>query len=451
MNITRENLGELEFQLKVEVAASDYQENMQKQLKAYRQKATLPGFRKGTAPMGLITKMYGSAVKADEVQNVAAEAVFNYIKSENLNTVGNPMSNVEKTGEVDFEKNNDFTFYFDCALMPQMNPKWEAVKEPLYQTKVSPKEAEKQIEQLCERYGKFETPEVVGEGNILYGKAVELDKNGEVKEGGKTVYMNFNINQLKDDAEVRALFFGKKVTENVRFAANKAFTPSELQQVMHLEEAEAKKFKSEMEFTLTGISNIVPHEQNEEFYNMVLPGEDIKDAAAFKKAIIKETEKANNEQCKLFYINQVRKALVEASDDVIPEAYLKRMILANKGEEPLTAEELDEQWAENYLPSIKWEFLTLAFEKIKPLRPTHNDMVEHIKGILSAMPMGEDVDAAEREKAIQEQAETIAKDSNTTSQIEDKLYSDNLFNFFNEQLKPETEKLTIKELAEKLK
>ena len=64
MNITRENLGELDLCIKIEVAESDYAEKVTKQLKEYRQKATVPGFRKGMAPMGLIQRMYKSAIVA---------------------------------------------------------------------------------------------------------------------------------------------------------------------------------------------------------------------------------------------------------------------------------------------------------------------------------------------------------------------------------------------------
>lgn len=58
MNITRENIGELELLLKVEISESDYKEKVSKQLKEYQKKATVPGFRKGMAPLPLINKMY---------------------------------------------------------------------------------------------------------------------------------------------------------------------------------------------------------------------------------------------------------------------------------------------------------------------------------------------------------------------------------------------------------
>lgn len=67
MNISREKLSELELCIKVDIEEKDYIENVNKQLKDYQKKATVPGFRKGMAPMGLIQRMYKAAIVGDAV------------------------------------------------------------------------------------------------------------------------------------------------------------------------------------------------------------------------------------------------------------------------------------------------------------------------------------------------------------------------------------------------
>ena len=192
MNITRENIGELELLLKVEISESDYSEKVGKQLKEYQKKATVPGFRKGMAPLPLIKKMYKKAIVADEVQGILSESLFKYIDEEKLEIVGSPLSNDEKTGEIDFD-GTDFVFYFDAALMPQVDIKWDAVGVKKYQIKVSSKEVEEQIAEVAQRYGKFETPETAAETDYIYGKAVEVDKNGNVVEGGMNTYLSMDL------------------------------------------------------------------------------------------------------------------------------------------------------------------------------------------------------------------------------------------------------------------
>ena len=95
MNITREKNGDLDLCIKMEIAESDYAEKVMKQLKEYRQKATVPGFRKGMAPMGLIQRMYKSALTADVVQNLMGESLYKYIDDEKLDLIGSPLANDE--------------------------------------------------------------------------------------------------------------------------------------------------------------------------------------------------------------------------------------------------------------------------------------------------------------------------------------------------------------------
>ena len=65
MNITKEQIDELNAVLKVAITKEDYQEKVDKILKDYRKNANIPGFRKGQVPLGLIRKQYGKAVLVD--------------------------------------------------------------------------------------------------------------------------------------------------------------------------------------------------------------------------------------------------------------------------------------------------------------------------------------------------------------------------------------------------
>ncbi len=449
MNISRENLGDLDLCIKIEIAENDYAEKVTKQLKEYQHKATVPGFRKGMAPMGLIQRMYKPAVVGDAVQDLLSESLYKYIEDEKLEIVGSPLSNDEKTGEIDFAKNTSFTFYFDAALAPQVNLDWSKVDAKLCSIKLTAKDVDTQLEDIQQRFGKFETPEVVGEGDYVYGKAVELDKDGKEKEGGINAFVSFPLNDMKDP-EMAAMFYGKKAEEKVTFNVAKAFTPSQIEKNFRMENAAAKKFKSDVEFTISGSSHISPAELNEELFEKVFPGEDIKDADKFRKAISAQIEKANDEQCQILFVNQVRKQLIDNFDAPIPEAFLKRWILS-RSDKDVTAESIENEWADKYLPSLKWEFVDAALNKIKTIEPTQNDIVDYVKDILrkNETPK-EGEDEKQVEERLEQAARTIAQDRKNVQQIVDKLYVDNTFALFKEQLKPEVEKVSAKEFSERV-
>ena len=450
MNITRENLSDLELCVKVDIEEKDYIETVKKQLKEYQHKAAVPGFRKGMAPMGLIERMYKAAVVGDAVQNELNTALFKYIDDEKIRILGMPMSNDEKTGEVDFAHGNAFTFYFDMAVAPEFNIEWDKVNVVYNQIKTTPKELDNEINNILNRYGKFETPEQIGAGDIVYGKIRELDKKGAPKEGGIDTFVSLNLLNL-EDAEMMHLFEGKKAEEKIVFNMYKAFPTADIERALHLETADAKKFKSDVELTVSGVSRIIPHEMDDDLYKLVFPDKKIKDAEAFRKALRAEIDKANEEQSDYLFVNQVRKALVENFTANLPENFLKRWF-ASRGEKDMTPESIEADWAEKYLPSLKWELIESKLEEISPVEPTNNQIVDYIKEILRRGDKPAEGETKEKiEERLEQQARSISADRKNVQQIVDRVYASNLAKIFKDQVKPTVEKVSGKEFAERAK
>lgn len=448
MNISRENLTDLELCIKVDIEEKDYIENVTKQLKDYQKKATVPGFRKGMAPMGLIQRMYKAAIVGDAVQNELNTSLFKYIDDEKLHILGMPMSNDEKTGEIDFAKQQNFTFFFDVAVAPEFDIDWSKVDVKYNQIKVTAKEVEAEINNVTNRYGKFETPDTVAAGDIMYGKLVELDKKGNPKEGGIDTFVSLNLLNLKDNEQL-PLFEGKKAEEEIVFNLARCFPVADIERALHVDNATAKKFKSDVRLTLSGISRIIPHEINDELFEKVFPGQKIKDADAFTKAMKKEFEKANAEQSDYLYVNQVRKALVDNFDKPLPENFLKRWF-ASRGDKDMTPESIEADWNDKYLPSLKWELIQSKLEEIQPVEPTSNQIVDAIKDILRRNDSPVDGETKEQtEDRLEKAARSIAADRNNVGQLTDRLYAENLAKLFKAQLKPEVEKVSAKEFAER--
>ena len=449
MNITRENLGELDLCIKVDITENDYAEKVAKQLKEYQHRATVPGFRKGMAPMALIQRIYKPTIVADAVQDLLGESLYKYIDDEKLDIIGSPLSNEEKTGTPDFANGKDFTFYFDAALFPDINIEWDKIDTKLYTIKVTPKDIDSQIEEISERYGKFESPEAIVEGAQVYGKAIELTKEGTDKEGGVSTFCSFKLSDIKDP-EIAALFIGKKAKENVVINAAKAFTPSVIEKTLRIDNADAKKFKSDLRIEISGCSHITPAEINEELFEKVFPGQGIKELDKFRKAISAQIDKANNEQCQILFVNQVRKQLLDNFSATMPEAFLKRWILSRNNDKNVTAETIEKDWAETYVPSLKWEFIDNALNKIQSIEPTQNEIVDYVKDVLRRSgSKQEDEDEAKYEERLEQSARTIAQDRNNVRQIVDKLTIDKTFALFKEKLNPEVEKVTAKEFGER--
>ena len=80
MNIVREQRGENNSLLKITVTPEDYAQEVDKALREYRRKANIPGFRPGMVPMGIVKKMYGKGVLAEQSYRKASNAAFEALR-----------------------------------------------------------------------------------------------------------------------------------------------------------------------------------------------------------------------------------------------------------------------------------------------------------------------------------------------------------------------------------
>ena len=120
MNVSQENTSKVSALIKIDIVKADYEEKVEKALRTYRQKANIPGFRKGMAPMGMIKKMVGKSILLEEINKLVSESLYNYIKGNKMNILGEPLPS-ESQAEIDFDKQEDFTFLFDVALAPEID------------------------------------------------------------------------------------------------------------------------------------------------------------------------------------------------------------------------------------------------------------------------------------------------------------------------------------------
>src|SRR4051812_3464511 len=89
--ITRENIGVLNDKITVRIAREDYLPSFEKSLKSYSKSASIPGFRKGMVPTGVIKKMYGQSVFTDEVLKTVEKELTNYMQNEKLDIFAQPL------------------------------------------------------------------------------------------------------------------------------------------------------------------------------------------------------------------------------------------------------------------------------------------------------------------------------------------------------------------------
>ena len=235
MNVSFQNVDKVSALLTVNIEKADYQENVDKVLKKYRQQANVPGFRKGMVPMSLIKKQFGKAVMAEEVDKLMQEKVNAYIRENNVNMLGMPLPNEEKMQTIDFDTQENFEFVFDIALAPEFKVELsEQDAIDYYTITVTDEMVNSQVDMYAQRAAKYDKVEEYQDRDMIKGLMAELDENGNTKEGGIQIEGSVMMPSYMKNDEQKAIFNGAKVNDVLVFNPNAAFDGNELHDDSHL-------------------------------------------------------------------------------------------------------------------------------------------------------------------------------------------------------------------------
>lgn len=343
MNVSLTNTDSVNAIIQINVAKADYQEKVDSALKTFRKKANVPGFRPGTVPVGMVKKMYGKSIMAEEINKIVGEGLYNYIRENKLNVLGEPLPNEEKQQPVDFGVEGDYDFFFDVALAPEIKlslTKKDKIK--YYNIDIDEELVEKQIASYKANYGKYEKiEEGAKETDLIRGTISELE-NGKVKEGGIFVEAGIVMPSYIKDKEEQAKFVGSKAGDVITFNPGKAYegNEAEISSLLHIKKEEVATLPAEFQFSISEITRYQEAELDQELFDKVFGEGNVKSADEFqvkvKEAITQQFAPDSDYK---FLLDA--KALLEkkAGDLQFPDAFLKRWLLASGKDK--TAESVD--------------------------------------------------------------------------------------------------------------
>jgi FKBP-type peptidyl-prolyl cis-trans isomerase (trigger factor) len=112
-------------------------------------------------PAGMIKKLHGQAVFADEVLRTVEKELTRYMDTEKLNIFAQPLPATENDpNALDVNNPQEYTFGFEVGLKPEFAlPELSAETLPLYKVQVTDEMVNQQIERLQKGYGKKKDPE----------------------------------------------------------------------------------------------------------------------------------------------------------------------------------------------------------------------------------------------------------------------------------------------------
>ena len=362
MNVTLNKSDNVNGVISIEMERADFQGNVDKSLNQYRRQASIPGFRPGKVPMGVVKKLYGSAVLAEEVNKLINSSLSNYIQENKLPILGEPLPKEDPEKELDLEKDEKFTFEFEIGLAPEFDLTFDKETAlPLYKVALEDELFEKQMEGYKQNFGTYDKIEESAlETDLIKGKAVELE-NGEPKEDGIVVENAILMpSYIKNDEETKNRFVGANAGDEVIINPKKAYdNEAEIASFLNIKKEDVAEVDSDFKLSIEEITRFKEAELNQELFDKVLGEGVATDEETFRAKIKEELSKQFAPDADYFFMKEVRKAILEKMEGVeFPEAFLKKWLKLTNEE---ATDELIEQDFPNILNDIKYQ---IAKDKI---------------------------------------------------------------------------------------
>lgn len=442
MDITIDKKTHNEASIKITLKEADYQPKVEEKVKEYSKKANIKGFRPGKVPATLIKKMYGNSIVVEEVNHLVSHSITDYIKKNNLKIIGEPLPNLDKAKEIDWENQKDFEFEYNIGLVDDF--KYDVSKKlkvKSYKIEVDKNTFDEAIDKLRWQYGKMTNPKISEEKDSLYGKF--KDNNGEFEKDG--------LLRIEDiDKKSRNKFIGISGNSIVNFDIQKEFSPELLSQVLGLKEEEIANLSNEFQFTVNNVNRQVRADINQELFDKSLGEGKAKNEAEFNDQV-KELIR-NNYQHEANYLveKQVREAMLNKTNLSLPDEFLKEWLtVTNEGK--ISKDEIEKDY-DNYANELKWNLIKNKIAEDNNINVEHPEIMARAKNLIRVQFTSSGVQSPAEEN-LQSFADNYLKGENGENymKLSNQMRSEKIFEFIKSNITLTEKKINAKELIKLVK
>lgn len=373
MNVTINKIDAVNATITVSLEEKDYQDKVKKALRDINMTRPEPGFRPGKVPAGLIQKKYGKAVKYDVVNKEVTDALFNYIKDNEIQVLGNPVPATKE--EFDLEA-ADYTFTFNVGVAPEIDTHVNKdLTVPYYTIEVSDEMVDRQSDMYRNRYGAQVPGETVEPNALVKGVITELNEDGSIKEGGILNENGIVSPQYFKNDDQRAAFMDKKLGDVVKFNPWVACGESvvELSSMLNIDKEVAENTKSEFNLEIKEIIVLRQAELNQEFFDNAVGKDKAHNEEEYRAALKEMIEKQLTSDSNYRFSIDAKEAIQKAVGDIeLPDAVLKEFLMQQ--DENLNEENIETEY-QRIRPDLVWQLTREAIAKQLELKVEEQDIL----------------------------------------------------------------------------
>jgi trigger factor len=439
MNITRNNIDDLNAVLTVEIDKNDYKDKVEKTLQNYRKSASIKGFRKGQVPMGFVKKQYEKSIIFDEVNQLLQKGINDYIQNEKLSILGNPLPKAQDSLDWDAERLN---FEFELGMAPDFKVDLKKIKTDAYKINVTDDEVQKYVDNFAKRFGDLMPVDKVEEGANVKVQLKELDKDKNEKENGVEKETFLFVDELKNAKK----FIGKKVGDEIVVKAKDLYEdPMNLEQLLGKTADEIKDIDSQIQFTVSEITKLNPSEINQSLFDKVYGENAVKSEEEFRTKIKEEAEKMYNQETDKQLMNDVVEDLIKTTKFDLPLEFLSRWLeFSNDKIESLEQAKEEVGKMED---SLRYQLIEAKIAENYDLKVEHEDVLNSAKNTIKnqfAMYGQMNIPDEDIDKIVQ----NSLNNEQEYRRIADQVFADKMLQVFKDNVSVKEKGITFDEFVE---
>ena len=360
MEIKVNDLTSVDKEITIIANREDLQPKFDQAYKGIRPKVSLPGFRPGKAPIGLIKKRFGQEIEIEEINKYIQE-VFETKVVEAHDPVG-------ETQMIDFQwENDELEVTFKIGTKPTVElADLSKIKVTSMVHDVTDAEVDEEIARAIEREGNWEEVDsAIGSESKITADVSSLDEEGNLVDGDTDTDQNIDMRQESAAGFLKALK-GKKAGDVVDMTLE--------------EDGETDRFRVEVK----KVQALHKAEMNEEFIAKQTNNE-AKTEDEYRSFIKSKMQEYYDQSSDDFFKNDAVQSMVEAHEFDVPEAFVAQVKesyvdrlkqqYGNQLPDGFDADSYKEEMSGQAKTEAKWYFINMQLqEKYDDIEITAEDI-----------------------------------------------------------------------------
>lgn len=431
--VTQQKQDELVTQITVAVGKDDYLPKVNKSLRKIAKTAQMKGFRTGKVPMGMIKKMYGNNVLAEELDKILQDELYTFLEKEKINYLGRPMPLEDEKQDIDLKGERDYNFSFELGITPEFEIKGLDAKYKEYKITVDDKTLDEEVSNMRRQYGKMSHPETITENDVLKVKLTEVDGSGVAIEEGVVSDTHIDLKMIDDEA-VRADILKLKKGGHLSLDVFNAFNKDKEQiakHILNIDETRLATVGSRFHMSVEEINHLGLADLNQEFFDKIFGEGEVKDEAGMRAKMTEIIEHNYSHNATGQTRSDIRKGVLSSTEIPLPDDFLKKFIKAqNEGKD--NAEELEAGY-DNFKEDLRWTLIRnklsreydIKVEKEEVLAMARRDMEQRMQyygyGQLPEEQMQGIIDNSLKDKEYSDRVFSIVLEDKLFKEIQEKV------------------------------